>query len=292
MERRSSTRFSPTEIARMEKLVSGRKEKVLDGNFCEKLAEEFNRSAARVGSRALQPTQVRGWFLDKFPASTTTTRPTCLPTTSEEKTKASEAHVLVSEVKGSPSEEKTSASEAHVLISETKAEPSEEKVLALDTSISNNEDALSTDLLKETIDKVPELEDLQFEAKSSKDSAWYDVAVFLAHRKTSSGEVEVRVRFNGFGAEEDEWINVRKAIRQQSIPLESSECRTIANGDLVLCFKESNDDALHFDAHVVDIQRKQHDIRGCRCVFHVEYVHDQSQEVVNLKRLSRRPKYL
>ncbi|XP_051186902.1 protein SAWADEE HOMEODOMAIN HOMOLOG 1 [Lolium perenne] len=292
MERRSSTRFSPTEIARLEKLVSGRKEKVLDGDLCEKLAEEFNRSAARTGSRALQATQVRGWFLDKLPASTTATKSTCLPTTSEEKTLASEAHVLVSETKAEPSEEKTLASEAHVLVSETKAEPSEEKVLAPDTSISNNEGELSPDLLKETIDKVPELEDLQFEARSSKDSAWYDIAVFLAHRKTSSGEVEVRVRFNGFGAEEDEWINVKKAIRQQSIPLESSECRTIVKGDLVLCFKESNDDALHFDAHVTDIQRKQHDIRGCRCVFHVQYIHDQSQEMVNLKRLSRRPKYV
>ncbi|KAM0893468.1 hypothetical protein ACQ4PT_025084 [Festuca glaucescens] len=90
----------------------------------------------------------------------------------------------------------------------------------------------------ETIDKVPELEDLSFEARSSKDSAWYVVAIFLAHRKRSSGEVEVRVRFNGFGAEEDEWINVRKSIRQESIPLESSECGTIAKGDLVLCFKE------------------------------------------------------
>jgi hypothetical protein len=29
------------QIARLEKLVSGRKEKVLDGDLCEKLAEEF-----------------------------------------------------------------------------------------------------------------------------------------------------------------------------------------------------------------------------------------------------------
>ncbi|KAF7072234.1 hypothetical protein CFC21_077386 [Triticum aestivum] len=268
MERRSTTRFSPSEIARMEKLVSSdRKEQVLVDSFCQKLVEEFNRSPARVGSRALQATQVRGWFLDKLPASTP--KPASLPTTSEEKPLASEPDALISEIK-------TSASD-------------EEKVLALDTSISNNEDALSADLPK---DKVPEFEDLQFEAKSSKDSAWYDVALFLAHRKTSLGEVEVRVRFIGYGAEEDEWVNVRKAVRQQSIPLESSECRSIVKGDLVLCFKESNDEALHFDAHVVDVQRKQHDIRGCRCLFHVEYDHDQSQEMVNLKRISRRPRYL
>jgi hypothetical protein len=44
------------------------------------------------------------------------------------------------------------------------------------------------------------------------------------------------VRFEGFGAEEDEWVNVRKCIRQRSIPLESSQCRSISEGDLVLCF--------------------------------------------------------
>uniref|UniRef100_A0A453KN36 SAWADEE domain-containing protein n=1 Tax=Aegilops tauschii subsp. strangulata TaxID=200361 RepID=A0A453KN36_AEGTS len=156
----------------MEKLVSSdRKEQVLVDSFCQKLVEEFNRSPARVGSRALQATQVRGWFLDKLPASTP--KPASLPTTSEEKPLASEPDALISEIK-------TSASD-------------EEKVLALDTSISNNEDALSADLPKETTDKVPEFEDLQFEAKSSKDSAWYDVALFLAHRKTSLGEVVRRI---------------------------------------------------------------------------------------------------
>jgi hypothetical protein len=44
------------------------------------------------------------------------------------------------------------------------------------------------------------------------------------------------VRFEGFGAEEDEWVNVKKCIRQRSIPLESSQCRSISEGDLVLCF--------------------------------------------------------
>uniref|UniRef100_A0A453KNA0 Uncharacterized protein n=2 Tax=Aegilops tauschii subsp. strangulata TaxID=200361 RepID=A0A453KNA0_AEGTS len=44
---------------RMEKLVSSdRKEQVLVDSFCQKLVEEFNRSPARVGSRALQATQV------------------------------------------------------------------------------------------------------------------------------------------------------------------------------------------------------------------------------------------
>ena len=41
--------------------------------------------------------------------------------------------------------------------------------------------------------------------------------------------------------------------------------------------QEGNEEALHFDAHVLEVQRKQHDIRGCRCIFLVEYDHDRSQ---------------
>ncbi|KAL5205453.1 hypothetical protein ABZP36_033662 [Zizania latifolia] len=294
MERRSSVRFAPSEIARMEKLVKTKKEQVLGEVFCQKLAEEFNRSPGRVGSKALQATQVQGWLRDKFPGSTAI--PTTLPTDSEEKDLTPKASVLVSEVNLPASEEKRPVSEEKCPVSEEKRPVSEEKrpvseekrpaseenALPLDISISNEED---------NIDKIPETEDMEFEARSSKDFAWYDVATFLAYRKTSSGEFEVRVRFEGFGAEEDEWINVRKAIRLQSIPLESSQCRHIREGDLVLCFMERNDDALHFDAHVLEIQRKQHDIRGCRCVFLVRYDHDGTQERVNLRRLSRRPKY-
>ncbi|XP_015696845.1 protein SAWADEE HOMEODOMAIN HOMOLOG 1 isoform X1 [Oryza brachyantha] len=273
-QRRWSVRFAPSEIARMEKLVKKKNERVLDDVFCQKLVEEFNCSPGRVGSKALQAAQVQEWFRRKFPASTV--KPPCLPTGSEEKALASQSSALVSEEKP-PS--------------------SEENALAVDTSISNDGE-VSPDLPIENIDKLPETEDMEFEARSAKDFAWYDVATFLAYRKLSSGEFvsgiicrEVRVRFEGFGAEEDEWINVREAIRLQSIPLESSECRLIRQGDLVLCFKESNDDALHFDAHVQEIQRKQHDIRGCRCVFLVKYDHDGTQERVNLRRLSRRPKY-
>uniref|UniRef100_A0A0E0QQ56 SAWADEE domain-containing protein n=1 Tax=Oryza rufipogon TaxID=4529 RepID=A0A0E0QQ56_ORYRU len=256
MERRSSVRFAPSEIARMEKLVTHKKEQVLDEIFCRKLAEEFNCSPGRVGSKALQAVQVQEWFRQKFPASTVI--PPCLPTGSEEKALASQASAPVSEEKP-PS--------------------SEENALAVDTSISNDIGEVSPDLPIDNIDKLPEIEDMQFEARSSKDFAWYDIATFLAYRKLSSGEFEVRVRFQGFGAEEDEWINVRKAIRLQSIPLESSECKLIREGDLVLCFKESNDEALHFDAHVLEVQRKQHDIRGCRCVFLVEYDHDGTQVI-------------
>lgn len=32
-------------------------------------------------------------------------------------------------------------------------------------------------------------------------------------------------------------MDVKKAIRERSIPLESSECRKVSAGDLVLCFR-------------------------------------------------------
>ncbi|KAI3935812.1 hypothetical protein MKX01_032996 [Papaver californicum] len=137
--------------------------------------------------------------------------------------------------------------------------------------------------------KLLDMSDVQFEAKSAKDEAWYDVSLFLTHRIVGSGEPEVRVRFVGFGAEEDEWVNVKKAVRERSIPIEPSECEKVEVGDLVLCFQESEDRAIYFDAHVLEIHRRLHDIRGCRCDFLVRYDHDNSEENVRLRRLCRRP---
>ncbi|KAG9452929.1 hypothetical protein H6P81_005833 [Aristolochia fimbriata] len=130
---------------------------------------------------------------------------------------------------------------------------------------------------------------LEFEAKSARDGAWYDVASFISHRMFETGEPEVRVRFSGFGSEEDEWVNVRKCVRQRSLPCETTECVVVLPGDLILCFQEGKDQALYFDAHVLDAQRRRHDIRGCRCRFLVRYDHDQSEEIVPLRKVCRRP---
>ncbi|XP_068649879.1 protein SAWADEE HOMEODOMAIN HOMOLOG 2-like [Aristolochia californica] len=130
---------------------------------------------------------------------------------------------------------------------------------------------------------------LEFEAKSARDGAWYDVASFISHRMFETGDPEVRVRFSGFGAEEDEWVNVRKCVRQRSLPCETTECVVVLQGDLILCFQEGKDQALYFDAHVLDAQRRRHDIRGCRCRFLVRYDHDQSEEIVPLRKVCRRP---
>ncbi|CAI9757046.1 unnamed protein product [Fraxinus pennsylvanica] len=130
---------------------------------------------------------------------------------------------------------------------------------------------------------------MEFEAKSARDGAWYDVATFLSHRSLETGDPEVLVRFSGFGPEEDEWVNVLKNVRQRSLPCESSECAAVLQGDLILCFQEGKEQALYFDARVLDAQRRRHDVRGCRCRFLVRYEHDQSEEIVPLRKICRRP---
>ncbi|KEH36079.1 putative Chromo domain, SAWADEE domain-containing protein [Medicago truncatula] len=132
--------------------------------------------------------------------------------------------------------------------------------------------------------------ELEFEARSSKDQAWYDVETFLAHRFLSTGEPEVRVRFVGFGAEEDEWVNIKNSVRERSVPFENTECSNLKVGDYVLCFQERRDQAIYYDAHIVEIQRRMHDIRGCRCHILIRYDHDNNEERVRLRRLCHRPR--
>nr|XP_043624883.1 titin-like [Erigeron canadensis] len=136
--------------------------------------------------------------------------------------------------------------------------------------------------------RVTDNSQMEYEAKSARDGAWYDVSTFLSHRSLE-GDPEVLVRFAGFGAEEDEWVNVRKNVRQRSLPCEASECVAVLPSDLILCFQEGKEQALYFDAHVLDAQRRRHDVRGCRCRFLVRYDHDQSEEIVALRKICRRP---
>ncbi|XP_020595626.1 protein SAWADEE HOMEODOMAIN HOMOLOG 2-like isoform X1 [Phalaenopsis equestris] len=145
------------------------------------------------------------------------------------------------------------------------------------------------DFPEDDCDEISEGFVMEFEAKSYRDQAWYDVSTFLAHRVLTSGEVEVRVSFLGFGPEEDEWVNATKAVRDRSIPMEASECWRVNEGDILLCFREKDETAYHFDAHVVSIERRIHDNRVCSCAFLVRYVHDQAEEIVQLSQLCRRP---
>ncbi|XP_004510301.1 protein SAWADEE HOMEODOMAIN HOMOLOG 1-like [Cicer arietinum] len=137
--------------------------------------------------------------------------------------------------------------------------------------------------------QAADLSDLTFEAVSIKDNAWHDVAMFLNYRVLSTGELEVRVRYHGFGKEEDEWINVREGVRERSIPLEASDCHKVKEGDLVLCFHVKSDYALYCDARVLKIQRRIHDSKECSCSFTVRFYHDKSEEEVSWTSLCCRP---
>ncbi|GAA0175755.1 hypothetical protein LIER_28869 [Lithospermum erythrorhizon] len=57
-------------------------------------------------------------------------------------------------------------------------------------------------------------------------------------------------------------------------------------------FSGDKEQARYYDAHVLRIERRLHDIRGCRCVFLIRYDHDDTKERVYLKRLCCRPNIL
>ncbi|KAE8705403.1 Leucine-rich repeat protein kinase family protein [Hibiscus syriacus] len=77
-------------------------------------------------------------------------------------------------------------------------------------------------------------------------------------------KADVQVRFVRYEAEDDEWVNVKKAVREQSISFEHSECNKVSIGNLVLCLQERRDQSNYYDAHVVKIDWKMQDIRGCK----------------------------
>ncbi|XP_051135825.1 protein SAWADEE HOMEODOMAIN HOMOLOG 1-like [Andrographis paniculata] len=133
------------------------------------------------------------------------------------------------------------------------------------------------------------LPNLIFEARSAKDCAWFDVAAFLNYKVLCSGEVFVRVRFAGFGKEEDEWVSLKDAVRERSIPLEHSECERVNVGDLILCYKENEDHALYCDARVLDVERKPHNGNNCACMFLVRYDFTDIEEKVPIGKVCCRP---
>lgn len=251
----------------MESLHKELGEGSLCPHFCDRLARQFSRSLERSGKPAIQWEQVQDWFKKKQQACKAKVVPIQKQTILRSK-----VLLVTPSASLSNSEPNTSAAP---------------KVIA---SLPNGAPETST-ALTVTNEKIPDLSDLEFEAKSTRDGAWYDVSMFLTHRVLSTGEPEVRVRFVGFGAEEDEWVNVKTGVRERSLPMESSECDKVKEGDIVLCFQDRKDQAIYFDARVVHIQRRLHDIRGCRCLFLVRYDHDNSEEKLPLRRLCRRPSY-
>ncbi|KAL5224133.1 hypothetical protein ABZP36_010772 [Zizania latifolia] len=245
-----SFRFTQAEVAEMEAHLQQLNNAIPHRAVIQALADKFTASAARASKDTVLPKQVWNWFQNRrYSHRSRNTRGPL---------------VMQGKMLPTGSDEQKSASFRAM------------SAASAQSSSSSGKNSL-------------EGGQVEFEAKSARDGAWYDVAAFLSHRLFESGDPEVRVRFSGFGAEEDEWINVRKCVRQRSVPCESTECVAVLPGDLILCFQEGKEQALYFDAHVLDAQRRRHDLRGCRCRFLVRYDHDRSEEIVPLRKVCRRP---
>lgn len=243
----------------MENLYKEKGENLLNQQFCEELATKFSSSVHRRGKSFIKWQQVHAWFLD---------------------TKM-EREIKISSLKQQPvkSVGKSAAVCSVSLYNKRLGALLQKRV---------QEYAFKRPQ-KPIGERISELSDLVFEAKSAKDFAWYDVAAFINYRITSSAELEVRVRFAGFDKDDDEWVNVKWGVRQRSIPLEPSECDRINVGDLVLCFRVDEHHAVYCDAYVEEIERKSHDVEDCNCTFLVRYDYDDVEDKVQLNRLCCRP---
>ncbi|KAL9366757.1 hypothetical protein Peur_037956 [Populus x canadensis] len=254
-----SFRFMQYEVTEMDAILQEHHNMMPAREVLVSLAEKFSESSERKGKIQVQMKQVWNWFQNRRYAI---------------RAKSNKAPMKLN-ITPMPREDSAAARS----VPQQVAAPIPDAVPAT-TSASSAAGARRA---------TSENSYMEFEAKSGRDGAWYDVGTFQSHRYLDKGDPEVLVRFAGFGPDEDEWLNVCKHVRQRSLPCEASECVAVLPGDLILCFQEGKDQALYFDAHVLDAQRRRHDVRGCRCRFLVRYDHDQSEEIVPLRKICRRP---
>ncbi|KAK3002201.1 hypothetical protein RJ639_021007 [Escallonia herrerae] len=233
--------FTLAEIMEMENFYKELGEKSLSWEFCRELAITFSGSTHRTGKSAIKGEQVQDWFQDKQ--------------------RKLAAKFALREV--------VAPSDA----TRTKTAPDNFSLLSLKELADSRKRKSAAAILqkpKETPCFLGVLEVLfiALEMRSFQKANCYS-------------EVEARVRFAGFRNVEDEWVNVRRAVRERSIPLEPSECHRVKAGDLVLCFRESDDNALYCDAYILEVQRLMHEVTDCSCIFVVRYALD-NVEVVNI----------
>ncbi|CAI0441001.1 unnamed protein product [Linum tenue] len=259
-------RFTHAEVAEMEAILQHHKQVMPAREVLVALAERFSESPERKGKISVQMKQVWNWFQNRRYAirAKQSKSPAKLNITPVQR---DDLHTI----KNVPQPVATPAS---IHATTSMAAPSALPFLCT-VSIPGR--------------VTPENTYMEFEAKSARDGAWWSFNNLLSHLILLGEFQEVLVRFSGFGPDEDEWLNVRKSVRQRSLPCEASECVAVLPGDLILCFQEGKDQALYYDAHVLDAQRRRHDVRGCRCRFLVRYDHDQSEEIVPLRKVCRRP---
>ncbi|KAL6554197.1 Protein SAWADEE HOMEODOMAIN-LIKE 2 [Orobanche minor] len=261
-----SFRFNSVEVSEMEAILQAHSCSVPGREILEALAQRFSLTAERAGKVVVSSKQVLNWFQNRRYAL---------------RARAAKAPVP-GEMNVSPMPKDDQATVRSVPYSS-------QSQCAPPSNVVGSAPQVPQPFPAPSGMNASDSSQMEFEAKSARDGAWYDVTYFLSYRSLETGNPEALVRFAGFGPEEDEWVNVRKHVRQRSVPCESSECVAILPGDLALCFQEGKEQALYFDAHVLDAQRRRHDVRGCRCRFLVQYLHDQAEEIVPLRKICRRP---
>ncbi|KAL6543296.1 Protein SAWADEE HOMEODOMAIN-LIKE 2 [Orobanche hederae] len=270
-----SFRFNPVEVGEMDAILQAHNNQVPAREILDALANRFSTSTERAGKVEVSVKQVWNWFQNRRYALRA------------KAARASEQVILP------PVHDQTILRTLPQAPTQPQTQPRAPQPQPIPSttvrSLPQVPHPVSTSSTQSAGRNVLENSQMEFEAKSARDGAWYDVASFLSHRSLATGDPDARVRFAGFGPEEDEWVNIRRHVRQRSLPCESSECVAVLPGDLVLCFQEGKEQALYFDAHVLDAQRRRHDVRGCRCRFLVRYDHDQSEEIVPLRKICRRP---
>ncbi|KAL2476384.1 Protein SAWADEE HOMEODOMAIN2 [Abeliophyllum distichum] len=264
-----SFRFNHAEVSEMETILQAHNCAVPAREILEALAQKFSVSAERSGVVEVTVKQVWNWFQNRRYAIRAKAAKTVVPAQTNMSPMPRDDPAAVRITPQTPQTQPAPSAPV-------KNMPQVPQPITAPSGQSAGKNASDNS-------------QMEFEAKSARDGAWYDVATFLSHRSLETGDPEVLVRFSGFGPEEDEWVNVLKNVRQRSLPCESSECAAVLQGDLILCFQEGKEQALYFDAHVLDAQRRRHDVRGCRCRFLVRYDHDQSEEIVPLRKICRRP---
>ncbi|XP_022854578.1 protein SAWADEE HOMEODOMAIN HOMOLOG 1-like isoform X2 [Olea europaea var. sylvestris] len=103
------------------------------------------------------------------------------------------------------------------------------------------------------------------------------VATETAQIPEGGDDQDRRLEFEALSSKDGAWYDVETFLSH----------RLLSSGEV-----ERRDQARYYDAHVIEIRRRLHDIRGCRCIFMIQYDHDKIEEEVRLRRLCCRPSML
>ncbi|CAL4970503.1 unnamed protein product [Urochloa decumbens] len=235
-----SFRFLPSEVQEMEARLQPLRKPSASRFAVEALARKFSASAERIGKVVIQPKQVHTWFCNRRYYS--------------REGKAARA--------AQPQKKNSSARGVGVGAYRQLAAAGSSAAVHAGSSSGDNR-----------IVESP----IKYEAKSNRDGAWYDVDAVVSSRVSESGESEVMVQYSGYGADHAEWVNAFTSLRQRSVPFKATECVLVRCRDLVLCYKESQQSCLYFDAVVHARRVPSHYTSQCDCKFLVRYEHDDSE---------------